>query len=248
MQQTRWPSREVRRRAAHLLAVAIVLIPLIVFFVVPLLDVIGRSVSPNGTLSFGHGLTLANYRAALGTAASRVILRNTFVVALEACVVTAVLGYPAAMHLTRMPRRRALMILGLLMLPSLSSFVVSLYGLSLLLQPLGLLYTHWGTVIGMIAYLLPFMILMLYGTMAGIDGELVTSARSLGATWFRAFARVFLPLTRAGLLSSMLIAFIIGLASSSPPRYSAALPTSPRPCTSSRRSGRTTGQVRRRWA
>lgn len=194
-----------------ILLVLAALAPLAAFFVVPLLDVAVRSLTPDGTLTFSHW-SMSQYKALFQDDGTRRILLNTFTIAVEATVLTVVIAFPMGMYLYQMPRGRALIILGALLLPSWSSFIVALYGLSLLLQPLGLLYTQRGTVIGMVNYLLPYMVVMLFSAMVAVDPQLFDSARSLGANWFQAFLRVFWPLVRPGLFSGALIIFIIGLA------------------------------------
>jgi putative spermidine/putrescine transport system permease protein len=59
--------------------------------------------------------------------------------------------------------------------------------------------------------LLPFMVLTIYSVMSGIDRGLVRAAYSLGATKSYAFARIFLPLSLAGVAAGTLLVFIMSL-------------------------------------
>src|SRR5690606_121688 len=80
-----------------------------------------------------------------------------------------------------------------------------------IMAPMGLLYSTTATIIGMIYYLLPYMIAILYANMVGIDSELLNAARTLGASMTQALWRVFVPLTRSGVFAGATLTFVIGL-------------------------------------
>jgi putative spermidine/putrescine transport system permease protein len=78
-------------------------------------------------------------------------------------------------------------------------------------RPLPLMYNRFGVLVGMSYVLLPYMVLALYGVMKGIDPGLVRAARSLGASGFQAFCRVYLPLSLPGIGGGVLLVFILSL-------------------------------------
>jgi putative spermidine/putrescine transport system permease protein len=78
-------------------------------------------------------------------------------------------------------------------------------------QPLALLYTKTGVLIGMVYVLLPYMVLTLFAAMKSIDPSLVRAARGLGAGGFYTFTRVYLPLSLHGVVSGSLIVFILSI-------------------------------------
>ena len=78
-------------------------------------------------------------------------------------------------------------------------------------EPIDLLFNRTAVIIGMVHILLPFMIIILYSTMIAIDRELQDAARSLGASGFQTFQRVFLPLSMPGVYAGVLLVFIISL-------------------------------------
>ncbi len=78
-------------------------------------------------------------------------------------------------------------------------------------EPLPLMRNETGVLIGMVHVLLPYAVLTIYANMRGIDVGLVAAARSLGASRFQAFRRVFLPLTRPGLIGAGTLVFILSL-------------------------------------
>jgi putative spermidine/putrescine transport system permease protein len=74
-----------------------------------------------------------------------------------------------------------------------------------------MVYNLPGVLIGMIHYLLPPAILLLYSINRNIDLRLVGAARSLGSGPWRAFVHVFLPLSMPGVRAATLLVFILSL-------------------------------------
>jgi putative spermidine/putrescine transport system permease protein len=68
-----------------------------------------------------------------------------------------------------------------------------------------------GTIIAMTHVLLPFMILPLFSVMRTIPPSYVRAARSLGATSWTAFRRVYLPQTLPGIAAGSLLVFILAV-------------------------------------
>ena len=81
----------------------------------------------------------------------------------------------------------------------------------LLQEPLRMLYNRTGAVIGMTQAMLPYMVLPILAVMVRIPRHLVQVAESLGAGPFRAFLRVYLPLSLPGVGAGVLLVFIITL-------------------------------------
>src|SRR5690606_8691876 len=79
------------------------------------------------------------------------------------------------------------------------------------LEKVRLIRTQLGVTIGMTQVLLPFMIMPLFAVMRSIDLRLVHAAESLGASPFRAFFQVYLPLSLPGVFAGATIVFILAL-------------------------------------
>ena len=201
---------------------------LVVSLVWPLLEVLLRSLNADGTAQlFSGATTLENYSKVFSDMALRQVLTNTVVIALWATAITTVLAFPVAYLLTRLSRRTAIVILTLVMVPFWVSILVRLFAFTSILGkqgivnsiagdvglggPYDLLFNRTATVIGMVAYLLPYMILVLYAGMSSIDTTLMTAAKTLGASGRQAFRRVYLPLVRTSLLSGMMLVFVLSL-------------------------------------
>lgn len=183
-----------------------------VFFVYPLWELLLRSLHSAGdpTLDLS-ALTIANYSSAFADSTFWTMLRATLVLAAGSTVITVIAAYPMAYFLSRAPRQVARILLLAVMIPYFSSILVRLYAFKAVLTPLGLQGTATGALVGMVAYLLPFMIVMLYAAMVAIPANLGPAARTMGASPIRVFTRVLFPLSRPGLVAATLFVFVTSL-------------------------------------
>ena len=204
-----------RARRASLRSGAFVLpglLFLLVFFLYPLFGVVLRSFDQAGVLNFApRNFSLVNYREVLTDRAYLVILRNTFIVAAVATVATVVIAYPTCFLMSRLPRRWGAWLLIISLFPFWTSILVRLYAFTQILPLFGVMYTTTATIIGMVYYLLPYMIAILYANMVTIDDELLNAARTLGAGPFQALRWVFMPLTRSAVYVGTAMLFVISL-------------------------------------
>jgi putative spermidine/putrescine transport system permease protein len=153
---------------------------------------------------------------------------KTLGMAITITLLCIAMGYPLAYYLAHAPKRKADMLMVLVLLPFWTSLLVRttawiallqtngvinsiLKSLGLINKPFEMLYTQSATIIAMTHILLPFMILPLYSVMKGIDPSYVRAALSLGSKPFAAFLRVYLPQTLPGLSAGSLLVFIISV-------------------------------------
>ncbi|HUU73548.1 MAG TPA: ABC transporter permease [Burkholderiales bacterium] len=140
------------------------------------------------------------------------------------------LGYPISYLLATLPTRTSNLLMILVLLPFWTSLLVRTTAWIALLQKegvindtlimiglisndnrLSMIHNATGTVIAMVHILLPFMVLPLYSVMKNIPPSYVRAARSLGATPFTAFMRVYLPNTVPGIGAGAILVFIIAI-------------------------------------
>jgi putative spermidine/putrescine transport system permease protein len=140
------------------------------------------------------------------------------------------LAFPVAHLLATLPMAKSNLLMILVLLPFWTSLLVrtsawmvllqeqgvlndSLVGLGLITedQRLAMMYNTTGTIIAMTHILLPFMILPLYSVMRTIPPSYVRAARSLGASSWTAFRRVYLPQTLPGIGAGGLLVFILAV-------------------------------------
>jgi spermidine/putrescine transport system permease protein len=80
-------------------------------------------------------------------------------------------------------------------------------------EPLRLLYTNGAVVVGLIYVHLPFMVLPLYAALDRLDKSLIEASLDLGAGHLRTLWKVVLPLSKAGIISGVIITFVPALGS-----------------------------------
>ncbi|MBV0892396.1 ABC transporter permease [Paracoccus sp. Z118] len=143
---------------------------------------------------------------------------------------TFLLGFPVAHLLATLPTRKSNLLMILVLLPFWTSLLVRTTAWIVLLQQQGvvndimvwlgiigdgqrlqMIYNQTGTIIAMTHILLPFMILPLYSVMRTINPSYVRAARSLGATSWTAFRRIYFPQTLPGLGAGALLVFILAV-------------------------------------
>ncbi|SMO35072.1 ABC transporter permease [Paracoccus laeviglucosivorans] len=143
---------------------------------------------------------------------------------------TFLLGFPIAHLLATLPTRKSNLLMILVLLPFWTSLLVRTTAWMVLLQQQGvvndilvwlgvignsgrlqMIFNQTGTIIAMTHILLPFMILPLYSVMRTINPSYVRAARSLGATSWTAFRRIYFPQTLPGLGAGALLVFILAV-------------------------------------
>ncbi|MEE4362306.1 MAG: ABC transporter permease [Desulfotignum sp.] len=163
-----------------------------------------------------------------------VILLNTIRVALETVFLCLVMGYIPAYFFYRTESRLKPFLMILVMLPFWISFIIRtlswinilgdsglinhlLLKYSLISAPLPMLYNEGAVIMGLIQYLLPFMILNIYVSLDGIDKSLTEAAQSLGCTEWQAFREITLPLSLPGVSAGCLLVFVLTCGTYLPP-------------------------------
>ncbi len=87
----------------------------------------------------------------------------------------------------------------------------TLMNLGIIGAPLPLMYNEFGTVLALVHIYVPYMVLTLAGVIGRIDERLEEAAMSLGASPFRAFLEVTLPLSLPGIVAGSLLVFALAI-------------------------------------
>ena len=155
---------------------------------------------------------------------------KTFVLSGLITFICLLLAFPVAHLLATLPMRWSNLLMILVLLPFWTSLLVRTTSWIVLLQGQGvinnilvaiglvsedgrlaMIYNELGTIIVMTHILLPFMILPLYSVMRVIPPSYARAARSLGATSWTTFRRVYLPQTLPGIAAGSLLVFILAV-------------------------------------
>jgi spermidine/putrescine transport system permease protein len=210
-----------------------------VFFLLPLAGMLVLSFGQRGLYGgvqpvadwgayLGSGAFLGNYVRSLEGIYLKIGWRSLAMAVLTTVLCLAI-SYPAAYCLALVaPRRWKSLLLGLVVVPFWTSFLIRTYawmfilrsegllnhllqGLGLADHPLPLLYTPFAVMVGLVYGELPFMILPLYASLEKLDPTLLEAAADLGAGRAGAFLRVTVPLTVPGMAAGVVLVFIPSL-------------------------------------
>ena len=135
------------------------------------------------------------------------------------------IGYPMAYVIAKLPPSTRNIAMMLVILPSWTSFLIRVYAWIGILKPNGLLNkmlmnlhiiseplqisnTPIAAYIGIVYCYLPFMVLPLYTNLVKHDNRLLEAAYDLGAKPWKAFFKITLPLSKAGIIAGCMLVMI----------------------------------------
>lgn len=153
---------------------------------------------------------------------------RTFWISAAVTILCVLLGYPVAYLLANLPLRYSNLLMILVLLPFWTSLLVRttawvvvlqtegvfndlLMALNIIDERIQLIFNRFGVLVAMTHILLPFMILPIYSVMKNVPPSYERAARSLGATPWTAFWRVYFPQSLAGIGAGGLLVFILAL-------------------------------------
>lgn len=204
---------------AGLLVLALLAAPMVILFRVSL-----NHFSPTDLMV--EALTADNYIRAFQDPYYQNVLMTTLVMALLCTLLALILGFPAAYALARMESRWKSAVTILTLFPLVVGNVVrsagwfaligndgainaALRGLGLISAPVQMIYTPGAVIAGIVAVVLPYMILTLSSVIEGIPRHTEEAAANLGARPLVTFRRVILPLAMPGVAAGSVLVFIL---------------------------------------
>ena len=193
-----------------MLRLAVVL--LLAFMTLPTVVVVAVSFNPTAILSFPPaGLSLRWYENVLTYPQFQRAAVNSVLVTGMAVALALPAGTLAAVALERGRLRGRHVWAALLLSPLVVPGVAAGLGFLILAAALGLLRSRAVLVAAHVALVLPFVVRSVWVSVRNLDPALERAAASLGATPWRAFRRVTLPLLRPGLFAGLLFAVVVSL-------------------------------------
>ena len=155
-------------------------------------------------------------------------LWRSFRIAAYCTPITLLLGYPFAYVMARSSPPIRLTLTLILVVQFFTSYIVRTYALILVLgkngiingtlvslglieRPLPLLFREAGVAIALVLVPLPFMIFPIYSVLKNIESNLEVAAASLGASRFKTFWCVTLPLSMPGVVAGVVLVFLFDL-------------------------------------
>jgi spermidine/putrescine transport system permease protein len=142
----------------------------------------------------------------------KTIMRSLFI-SVSSTVICLLIAYPVSYIIAKSKLKSKEALLLLFIVPMWVNFVLRINALKELFVWLGIYNKSetWNivnTIIGMVYDFLPFMVLPIYTTIIKIDNSYLEAARDLGATPAKAFIKVTLPLSKAGIMSGISMVFL----------------------------------------
>jgi putative spermidine/putrescine transport system permease protein len=215
------PAAARRRSSGHILLLVPLAAIVLVFFIYPLGEVIGRSL-------FDPTLTLKHFARVFGDQLYIRVLWSTIKISALTSFLCLLIGYPMAYWMSEASPRVQSALVGVVTLSFLMSLLVKTYSWTVLLQdtgvinsllrrwgiietPLPLMYNLFGVLIGMVHMLLPFMILPLYAVFLKMDRSLRLASAGLGASPLRTWWTITLPLSLQGAAAGGFLVFVVAL-------------------------------------
>ena len=217
---------EPMRAAARYGLLAIPILFVTAFLIVPLLLTFVISFWKRAMFKVEPAFTLASYTDFLG-GERLAVLERSLLVAVETTALSLLIAYPIAYFLSRrVSGDTARLVLMLFTVPFLVNYIIrtvswtyllgrtgpineTLIALGVTEQPVDwLLYSDFAVFIGLITSYMPFMIFPLWLSLAGIDRRLVEASWMLGAPPWRTFLRVTLPLSMPGVFAAIIFGFV----------------------------------------
>lgn len=193
----------------------------LVFFVAPLLLLVLISLYADAQLSrFGTD----QYVKFVSDGFSLTVLGDTLLLGVQVTFLCLLLGYALAWSYVRSPSSTQKVLMLIILMPLLTSVVVRTFAWVVILGrqgivnsvlldfgwiegPLKLLYTRGGLVVALANVQLPLMVLPLITALQKLDPNLEDASSALGASAFRTFFRITLPLTLPGIVAGCLLTF-----------------------------------------
>jgi len=191
----------------------------------PNLLVVGASVMTRDPSTFiALPLNLDAYRQLFNPLYLDVFLHSLWMATLTTAI-CLLIGYPFAWALSKVQKRRQMLLIFLLIIPFWTNSLVRVYALKLILaangllnsallwlgwisEPLQMLYTQGAVIVGLVYLLLPFMILPLYAVFDDLRQDVLLASHDLGAGRFATFTNVIIPLTLPGVLAGVMLVLL----------------------------------------
>jgi len=210
-----------RQEQVYWLFILPVLLGLLVFFLLPLLQVFWISLS-DPTVGPDNYANLFQNRA----------IRKVVLTTLRICTITTalsvIIGYLIAFTVAIAPPRTRSILMFAILVPFWMSVLVRAFAWVTLLRsegvinsflmsfgiidsPLPMSNNEFGVIIGMTHFMVPYAVLPLLASMDGINPSLISASRGLGAGPTQSFLKVFLPLTKPGIFAALTLVFIMTL-------------------------------------
>ncbi|MFS8045846.1 ABC transporter permease [Rhizobium sp. BR 314] len=178
----------------------------------PPLYLLGVSFNPSLQPGLPHfsDLTLKWYMALGGENALVAALVQSLIIALATAVIATALSLGAALAYRELQRGRSIWFLTVL-LPMFVPGVIQGLALSTVISRIGVKASALTVIAGHLLWAMPFAFIVILTSFAAVKRTYLMAADDLGASRFRQFYDITLPLIRPGLISAFIFSFLLSL-------------------------------------
>lgn len=221
-------SLRMKERLATLALVSPGLLWLFVFLVLPVGIVLTYAFLTRGI--YGGVIaefTLNNIFSVFDGIYADIFFNSARIAALTA-IISLIIGYPAAYAIARTSGRMQIILLFLVIVPFWSNYLIRTYAWIVLLNsqgvinstlislgvietPLDILYNEFAVIVGLVYSYLPFVILAIFASIQRLNLELIEASTDLGASAWKTFISVTLPLTMPGVAAGGVFVFVLSI-------------------------------------
>jgi putative spermidine/putrescine transport system permease protein len=181
------------------------------FLLLPIAIIVLMSFNAGEFMTFPpQGISLRWFGALFANEAFMRAIRSSLLLAAIATLISSVIGIAGALYVVRHAKRLREPLRMLLMMPLMLPEILTAIALLFFLYASGIgTRTMFGLVVGHVLVTLPYVFTNVASALYNQDASLEQAARSLGASPWRAFVRVTLPLIKPGIITGALFAFVI---------------------------------------
>jgi multiple sugar transport system permease protein len=186
----------------------------LVILLFPLYAVIIGSLENNSQLLGTHYNFLpptpsfSNYSTVLKSQGGHIV--STLIIGVFTALLTLAISVPAAHALARYRFRVTVIVVGGMLIAQILPAIVIANSLFLIYHKLGLLNSYPGLVLADASYGVPFSVLVLRAFMLALPNDVLQAARVDGASEWRTFVRIVLPMSRSAIITVAVFAFLNG--------------------------------------
>ncbi len=135
-------------------------------------------------------------------------VKNSFIIAVFATLISTTLGTIAALGLSRSDMPYKSLVMAILISPMIVPLIISAAGMYFFYARFGLTSTFAGVILAHAALGTPFVVITVTATLSGFDHSLTRAAANMGASPTKTFFSIIVPLILPGVISGALFAFI----------------------------------------
>lgn len=210
-----------------------VVIWLLLFLVIPYLNLLLNSFWVNGAFQVEHTFTLENYikffTSGTGSGRPMMILLDTLRISLIVTVSTVLISFPLAYFINFKVTKNKQLLYMMAIIPLWVSYIMRAYSWRIILGTDGVLnsflmwtgitrapieaflYSDLSVIIAMVHIYTPFVLMPMYTAMEQIPRNLMEASKDLGCNRIRTFLKILLPLSLPGVITGGTYAFALSM-------------------------------------